>query len=152
MTQLQAETAQYKNGFLLAFKTTLHCLLGCGIGEVLGIIIATAFLLGNFITMIVGISLGFVLGFIWPIITLTRSHVSWKKAFRIILISEGLSIAVMETTQVLMQISMPGAMGSMLTDSIFWWGMLISMGAGFFIALPVNYYLIGISFKYRQVQ
>ena len=127
----------------LAFSATLHCLLGCGIGEVVGVIIGTALLMTTINTMILAVSLGFVFGFILGIRPLLKAEFNFKRAFQTVLIAEGLSIAVMEATEVLVQVYTPGVMESGLTSWIFWGGMFLAMTAGFIAAYPVNYYLIG---------
>ena len=47
-----------------AFSATLHCLTGCGIGEVLGMIIGTAIGLGNLATIILAVALAFFFGYL----------------------------------------------------------------------------------------
>ena len=127
----------------LAFSATLHCLLGCGIGEVLGIIIGTSLAMSTMNTLILAVGLGFVFGFILGIRPLLKAGFNLKKAFKTVLIAEGLSIVVMETTEVLVEVYTPGVMEAGLTSWIFWTGMLLAMTAGFIAAYPVNYYLIG---------
>ena len=134
----------------LAFSATLHCLLGCGIGEVIGVIIGTALVMSNINTIILAISLGFAFGFILGMRPLLKSGFNFKKAFKIVLIAEGLSIAVMEATEVLVQIYTPGVMEAGLTSWIFWGGMLLAMAAGFIAAYPVNYFLIGKGIRHQH--
>lgn len=55
--------AEKVSDFKLAVSATLHCLVGCGIGEVLGMILGAYFGWGMIDTMIVAITLGFVFGF-----------------------------------------------------------------------------------------
>lgn len=139
-TQNQPET---KIGiFKLAFSATFHCLLGCGLGEILGMVIGTALLLSSHETMILAIILGFVGGFGLGIVPLKRAGWSWKAAFKQVLIAEGLSIAVMETFEVLVQVYTPGVMEAGLGDGIFWLGMLLGLIAGFIAAFPVNYIFV----------
>ena len=134
----------------LAFSATLHCLLGCGIGEVVGIIIGTALVMTNTNTIILAVSLGFVFGFILGIRPLLKAGFNLKIAFKTVLIAEGLSIAVMEATEVLVEVYTPGVMEAGLTSWIFWAGMILAMTAGFIAAFPVNYYLIGIGVRHRH--
>ena len=131
-----------ENTFKLAISTTLHCLLGCGIGEVVGMILATWWAWGNVASITLAVILGFVFGFILGLWPLLRADMPFSKAFKIILAAEGISIAVMETAEVLVEIYTPGVMGAGLTDSIFWFGMLFALAAGFLAAFPVNVILI----------
>ena len=103
----------------LAFSATLHCLLGCGIGEVVGIIIGTALVMTNTSTLILAVSLGFVFGFILGMRPLLKAGFNLKIAFKTVLIAEGLSIAVMEATEVLVEVYTPGVMEAGLTSWIF---------------------------------
>lgn len=126
----------------LAISATLHCLLGCGIGEVAGMIIATYFSLSMFDSMVISIVLGFVFGFTLGIMPLVRKGLSIAESLKIVLVAEGLSIAVMEAFEALTQSAIPGVMNATLKDSIFWKGMVASLAVGFIAALPVNYYMI----------
>jgi hypothetical protein len=127
----------------LSTSATVHCLLGCGLGEVVGMIIGTALLLSTVNTIILAVSLGFVFGLALGILPLIRAKFSFKRALKQIFVAEVLSIAVMETAEVLVQIYVPGVMESGLTSPIFWGGMILALIAGFTAAFPVNYYLVG---------
>jgi hypothetical protein len=129
--------------FWLSFSATIHCLLGCGLGEVLGMIIGTALSLSTVTTIILAVTLGFIFGFLLGIIPLLRVGYTPARAFRQVFIAESLSIAVMESAEVLVQVYTPGVMDAGLGSAIFWGGMLLALIAGFIAAFPVNYYLIG---------
>ncbi|MDX2048045.1 MAG: DUF4396 domain-containing protein [Chitinophagaceae bacterium] len=132
-----------KEGIMkLAVSATLHCLLGCGIGEVAGMIIATYLGWSMIDSVILAVSLGFVFGFALGIIPLIKKGFSFSRSFKIVLVAEGLSIAVMETFEVLTQAAIPGVMEAGLKDGIFWLGMAAALIVGFIAALPVNYYMI----------
>ncbi|HMQ78242.1 MAG TPA: DUF4396 domain-containing protein [Ignavibacteria bacterium] len=135
-------TAENPGTFKLAFSATLHCLIGCGLGEVAGMVIGTTLLMSNHSTMILAIILGFVGGFGLGVIPLKKAGYTWKAAFKQVLVAEGLSIAVMETFEVLVQVYTPGVMDAGLTDGIFWLGMLLGLTAGFIAAFPVNYIFV----------
>ena len=132
-----------KEKLKLAASATLHCLLGCGIGEVVGVVIGTALLLSNVATIVLAVTLGFVFGFGLGLIPLLRARFRFKDAIRQVLIAEGLSIAVMETAEVLVEVYTPGVMDAGLTSGLFWGGMLLALTAGFIAAFPVNYILVG---------
>ncbi|TDH21335.1 DUF4396 domain-containing protein [Segetibacter sp. 3557_3] len=130
------------NYFKLAISATLHCLLGCGLGEISGMIIGAALHMDNLSQMILAIILGIVGGFVLGMRPLLKAKFSFRAAFRMVLIAEGLSILVMETTEVLVQVYTPGVMHATLTDGIFWIGMLLALAAGFLAAFPINYYMV----------
>lgn len=128
--------------FGLAFSATVHCLVGCGLGEVLGMVIGTWLHLSNSLIMVLAILLGFILGFAFGIIPLMRAGFPFNKAFKQVLIAEGLSIAVMEAFEVTVQVYTPGVMDSHLSDWVFWKGMLLGLIAGFIAAFPINYIFV----------
>ncbi len=143
-------TSDSSGTFKLAFSATLHCLIGCGLGEVGGMIIGTALTMSNHSTMILAIILGFVGGFGLGVVPLKRAGYTWKAAFKQVLVAEGLSIAVMETFEVLVQVYTPGVMDAGLTDGIFWLGMLLGLIAGFIAAFPVNYIFIKRGYRHQH--
>jgi Domain of unknown function (DUF4396) len=114
----------------------------CGLGEVAGMIVSVWLNLDNHTSMILSIIMGAIFGFSFGMIPLKRAGFTWKYAFRQVLIAEGLSIAVMETFEALVQIYMPGVMDAKLNDWIFWEGMILSLIAGFVAAYPVNYLFV----------
>ncbi|MBC7923846.1 MAG: DUF4396 domain-containing protein [Ferruginibacter sp.] len=126
----------------LALSATWHCLLGCGLGEVLGMVIGAAWQLDNTTTIVISVILGFTGGFALGIIPLRRAGYAYGRAFKQVLLAEGLSIAVMETVEVLTQVHTPGVMEAGIADARFWLGMLLGLMAGFIAAFPVNYNLV----------
>ena len=126
----------------LATSATVHCLLGCGLGEIVGVILGTTLGLSNVRTIVLAVTLGFVFGFAFGLIPLVRARFRFKDAVRQVLIAEGLSIAVMEATEVLVQVYTPGVMSAGLASWLFWGGMLLALIAGFIAAFPVNYVLV----------
>lgn len=127
----------------LATSATIHCLAGCGIGEVLGVVVGVALGFSRIGTITLAVSLGFVFGFALGLIPLFRAGYTTRGAFKQVLIAEGLSIAVMEATEVLVELYTPGVMSSGLSSPIFWLGMGLALLAGFIAAWPVNYWLVG---------
>jgi hypothetical protein len=138
------------NNWNLAFSATLHCLLGCGIGEVAGMTIGAALGWDNLNQMILGIVLGFVGGFSLGMMPLLKAQFSFKRAFKQVLVAEGLSILVMETAEALTQVYMPGVMHAKLTDAIFWTGMIVWLIAGFIAAFPINYIMIRKGYRHQH--
>ncbi len=134
--------AQNESNFKLAVSATLHCLLGCGIGELVGIAIGSSLRWETLSTMILAILIGFVLGFLLGLIPLFQKGYNIRNAFKIVFAAEFLSIAVMEAFIAGTHLVIPGVMEAGLTDTIFWLGILAAMVVGFIAAFPVNYYMI----------
>ncbi len=126
----------------LAFWTTAHCSLGCGLGEVVGVIIGVALGLVSWISLVIGVFMGFIFGFSLGVIPLLKRGRTFKQSFKIIFIAGFVSIAVMETAEVLIEVFTPGVMSSGLSRPIFWIGMLLALAGGFIASYPVNYFMI----------
>src|SRR3954465_12711405 len=80
----------------LAFSATLHCLTGCAIGEIAGMVIGTALGLSNWATVGAPRPLGFAFGHPLTGLPLLRGGLALAAVVPIALASDTLSIAVME--------------------------------------------------------
>jgi len=56
--------------------------------------------------------------------------------------SDTLSITTMELVDNAFILLVPGAISAGLTDSLFWWSLIVSLVIAFAVAVPVNRYLI----------
>ncbi len=126
----------------MAVSATLHCLTGCAIGEVLGLVTGTAFGLSNFITTLLAVGLAFVFGFGLSTLPLLKAGIKFGAALSLVAAADTLSIATMEIIDTVVMFTIPNAMHAGLTDPLFWISMPIALTAAFFAALPVNSYLI----------
>ena len=126
----------------LAFSATAHCLTGCAIGEVLGIIIGTALGWGNFATIALAIVLAFFFGYSLTMLPLLRSGMALAAVLPLAFASDTLSITVMEIVDNLVLLVIPGAMEAGLTSLLFWGSLAFALAVAFVAALPVNRYLI----------
>lgn len=61
----------------LAFSATLHCLTGCAIGEVLGLVIATALGWGNAASIALAVVLAFIFGYSFTLVPLLRGGLAF---------------------------------------------------------------------------
>ncbi|MFB8349339.1 DUF4396 domain-containing protein [Streptomyces niveus] len=127
----------------MAVKATLHCLTGCAIGEIFGMVIGTALLWGNVPTMVLAISLAFVFGYSFTLFAVRRAGLDWKSAVRIALAADTVSIAVMELVDNSIIALTPGAMDAHLSDGLFWYALLGGFAVAFLITTPVNKWMIG---------
>jgi hypothetical protein len=109
-----------------AIQATLHCLTGCAVGEVLGMVIATALGLENALTL-------------RPVL---QAGIPLRRAARVAFASDTLSIATMEIVDNAFILLVPGAMAAGLGDSLFWWSLGVGLAVAFVATVPVNRYLI----------
>jgi amino acid transporter len=128
-------------GWRTAVSATLHCLTGCAIGEILGMVIATAVGLGNAASIVLAIVLAFFFGYALTIASLIRV-VDLRRAARLAFASDTASIATMEVVDNLFIIAVPGALAAGLTDGLFWWSLVVSLAVAFVVTVPINRWLI----------
>ena len=126
----------------LAVTATLHCLTGCAIGEVLGLMIAMALGWGTAASIVLAILLAFVFGYGFTLVPLVQGGMTWAKAASVAFASDTVSIAVMELMDNAIMLLIPGAMAAGLTDGLFWGSLVLSFAVAFVVTVPVNRWLI----------
>ena len=126
----------------VAFSATVHCLTGCAIGEVLGVIIGTALGWGNFETIVLAIALAFLFGYSLTMVPLLRADVALAVALPLAFASDTLSITVMEIVDNAIILLIPGAMEAGLDAPLFWGSLAVALLIAGVCAYPVNRYLI----------
>jgi hypothetical protein len=127
----------------MAVSATLHCLTGCAIGEVLGLVIGTAYGWNVLATTALAVVLAFVFGFSLSTLPLIRANVGFWAALSVVVAADTLSITTMEIVDNVVMMVVPGALHAGLANPIFWISMVVALTAAFFAALPVNRYLLG---------
>src|SRR5688572_8548057 len=80
----------------LAFSATVHCLTGCAIGEVLGMVIGTGLGWDDAPTIVLSVALAFLFGYSLTLRPLLASGLAFAAAARLALAADTLSITVME--------------------------------------------------------
>ncbi|HYK06543.1 MAG TPA: DUF4396 domain-containing protein [Gaiellaceae bacterium] len=126
----------------LAFSATAHCLTGCAIGEVLGMVIGTALGWGDYQTILLAVVLAFFFGYSLTMLPLLRSGLALAAAIPLALASDTISIAVMEVVDNAIMLLIPGAMEAGLTNLLFWGSLAIALLIAGAVAFPVNRWLI----------
>jgi hypothetical protein len=126
----------------LSFSATAHCLTGCAIGEVLGLVIGTALGWGNLATIALAVVLAFFFGYSLTMVPLLRADVALASAIPLAFASDTLSITVMEIVDNLILLLIPGAMEAGPLDLLFWGSLAVALAVAFVAAFPVNRYLI----------
>ncbi len=116
----------------LAASATNHCLTGCIIGEVVGMVVATALGWGNAATIALAVGLAFLFGYALTSIPLVRAGLSFRQIVPVALAADTVSIAIMELVDNGFVLLVPGAMDAGLGELRFWLPLL----GGFVIAWP----------------
>jgi hypothetical protein len=125
-----------------AFSATVHCLTGCAIGEVLGMVLATAFGWGDVASIALAIVLAFFFGYSLTLGPVLRAGVPFRRALPVAFASDTASISLMELVDNAFIVLVPGALAAGLGDSLFWWSLGASLVVAFAFALPLNRWLI----------
>ena len=126
----------------VAIQATLHCLTGCAIGEVLGMVVSTALAWGNTGSIAISVVLAFCFGYALTLRPVLRAGVSLRRALGLAFASDTVSIGVMEIVDNGFILLVPGAIAAGLGDGLFWWSLAVSLAIAFVVAVPVNRWLI----------
>ena len=126
----------------LAFSATVHCLTGCAIGEVLGMVIGTALGWGDFATIALAVVLAFFFGYSLTMVPLLRSGLALAAVLPLAFAADTLSITVMEIVDNLIMLVIPGAMEAGLGSLLFWGSLAFALAVAGVAAFPVNRWLI----------
>lgn len=127
----------------LAVSATLHCLTGCAIGEVLGMVIGTALGWSNLATIALAVILAFAFGYALTIGPVLRSGLPLAAAIPVALAADTVSITVMEVVDNAIMLWIPGAMEAGATSWLFWASLAFALAVAFVVTVPVNRWLIG---------
>jgi hypothetical protein len=126
----------------VAFSATLHCLTGCALGEVVGMILGTALGFSNLGTIVLSILLAFLFGYTLTSLPLLRAGFALAAVVPIALATDTFSIATMEVVDNLIMVVVPGALNAGLGDILFWGSLSFSLVIAGAVAYPVNRWLI----------
>ncbi|MDX6705230.1 MAG: hypothetical protein QOI48_1076 [Solirubrobacteraceae bacterium] len=126
----------------IAISATLHCLTGCAIGEIAGMLIGTALGFSNLATIVLSVLLAFVFGYGLTSLPLLRAGLALGAVIPIALASDTLSIATMEIVDNTIVLAVPGAMNAGLGQLLFWGSLAFSLAVAGAFAVPVNRWLI----------
>jgi hypothetical protein len=127
----------------LAFSATIHCLTGCAIGEILGMVIATALGWDDLPSIVLAVVLAFFFGYALTLRPLVSSGMAIATALSLAFAADTVSIAVMEVVDNAILLAIPGAMDAALDSLLFWGSLAIALVIAGIVAYPVNRWLIG---------
>jgi hypothetical protein len=126
----------------VALSATLHCLTGCAIGEVLGMIIGTALGWSDWGTIALAVALAFLFGYTLTSIPLLRAGLTIGAVIPIALASDTISIAIMELVDNAIMLLIPGAMDAGLDSIGFYAALTFALLVAGAAAFPINRWLI----------
>jgi hypothetical protein len=126
----------------LALSATIHCLTGCAIGEVLGMVIGTASGFSDVATIALSVVLAFFFGFGLTSLPLLRSGMTLAAVAPLALASDTISITIMELVDNAIMLAIPGAMDTTLTDPGFWLALAAALLIAGAAAYPANRWLL----------
>ncbi|SDD43704.1 protein of unknown function [Nocardioides lianchengensis] len=126
----------------MAASATLHCLAGCAVGEIVGLVVGTAFGLGNAAVIPLSIGLAFVFGFTLSAVPLLGAGLAPTSVVKLVVAADTLSIATMELVDNGVVAVVPGALNAGLVNPTFWWSMMLSLVVAYLVAYPVNLLLL----------
>jgi Domain of unknown function (DUF4396) len=126
----------------MAASATTHCLTGCAMGEVLGLVVATQLGWHDLPSIALAIVLAFVFGYALTVRGLLAAGITPQRAVRLAFASDTISIGVMEIVDNLIVLVIPGAMAAGIVDPLFWGSLVLSLAVAWLVAFPVNRFLI----------
>jgi hypothetical protein len=125
-----------------AIKHTTHCLIGCGIGEVLGMLIASSLGWHRIGRLSLAIVLAFFFGYLLTYRGVRKQTTTAQEAIKITLATDTVSITSMELIDNTIEFIIPNALLATATSLRFWWGLALSLLIAFIVTVPVNRYMI----------
>ena len=105
--------------------------------------IATALGWGDAASIALAVALAFLFGYSLTFAPVLRAGVPLRRALRIALAADTISIAIMEFVDNAFVVVVPGALEAGLGEALFWWSIAVGFAIAFVITLPVNRWLIG---------
>ena len=126
-----------------AVSATLHCLTGCAIGEVLGMVLATWWGWSTVPSLLLAVVLAFFFGYLLTFTSVRRAGLALGAAVGTALAADTVSIATMEVVDNAFLVLLPGAMEATLSSALFWWSLGASLAIAFVVTVPVNHWMIG---------
>jgi hypothetical protein len=120
----------------------VHCLTGCAIGEVLGMVIGTGLEWGDWETIALSVGLAFFFGYSLTLLPLLRSGLALGAALPVAFAADTISIAIMELVDNAIMLAIPGAMDAGLTNLLFWGSLVVALLVAGACAYPANRWLI----------
>ena len=130
--------AHPRASWAMAASATLHCLTGCAIGEILGMVVGTAIGLHDAGTVVLSVALAFAFGYALTMRGVLRAGVGFAAALKLALAADTASILVMEVVDNAVMVLVPGAMSAGATSPLFWASLAFALAVAFLVALSLR--------------
>jgi hypothetical protein len=120
----------------LAVSATLHCLIGCAAGEIVGMIVALSLGWSNLGQIALAVGLAYLFGFSltsWPLV---KAGLAAGVVVSTALASDTISITIMEVIDNVFVLVVPGAMDAGVGDPVIY----LAVAGGFVIAFPFAFW------------
>ena len=127
---------RHEQSWRTAISATLHCLTGCAIGEVLGMVLATWWGWGDVASIVLAVVLAFFFGYLLTFTGVRRAGLDVRTAVRTALAADTVSILVMEIVDNAILLVVPGAMAAGLTTGLFWGALAVALAVAFVVTVP----------------
>ena len=137
-THVNGPAAHADASWSTAISATLHCLTGCAIGEVLGLVLATWWGWSNAPSIALAVLLAFVFGYALTMLPVLRAGLPFRQAVGVALAADTVSILTMEVVDNAIVLLVPGAMAAGLLDGLFWASLAVALAIAFVVTVPVN--------------
>ena len=105
-------------------------------------VVGNALDLHGTVTIILSVGLAFLFGYGLSMLPLLRHGLGLRRAMKVAFAADTASITTMEFADNIFMLAVPGAMTAGLTSGLFWASLAASLVVAFFVALPVNRWLI----------
>ena len=125
-----------------SIKHTTHCLIGCGIGEILGMLIAASLGWHRIGRLSLAIMLAFFFGYLLTYRGVRKQTATSLEAIKITIATDTVSITSMELIDNTIEFLIPNALMVDATSPRFWWGLALSLLIAFICTVPVNRYML----------
>jgi hypothetical protein len=120
----------------LALSATFHCLTGCAIGEVVGMMVALSFGWGDVAQIGLAVGLAYLFGFSLTALPLVRAGLAAGVVVSTALAADTVSITIMEVIDNVFVFFVPGAMDAGIADPLIY----AAIAGGFVVAFPFAFW------------
>jgi Domain of unknown function (DUF4396) len=120
----------------LALSATFHCLTGCALGEILGMVIALSLGWSNIAQIALAVGLAYLFGFSLTAMPLVKAGLAAGVVVSTALAADTISITIMEVIDNVFVLLVPGAIEAGIGDPLIY----LAVAGGFVVAFPFAFW------------